>query len=300
MEIGEYDCELGQWRTVQRAADLRLRAYVHGYFASSSRLRGTVRERHVPSIEVPLLLNFGASHRRLDANGSKEWTSRDGAWVVGLHNKHQLTEALGERHFMVVRFTPVGAHLFLGLPMHLIANEALDLELINPALARIVMSRVSVAKTWTGRFAAMEALIAERVADAAAPRSIDSTWCRLVAADGRVALGSLAAEMDCSHRTLIARFRTYVGFPPKTIARLLRFNRAMRSLDKLSQTRAKAPASKPYVEADDAEDRHVDPIRWADLAADCGYFDQAHLIKEFREFAGSTPTVFLRRVAVLD
>ena len=300
MEAGEHKSELGQWQTVQRRADPRLRAYVHGYFASSSNLRMPLQERHIPSTEVPLLLNFGAPHRRLDAVGTGEWTSRDGVWVVGLHNRHQLTQAVGERHFMVVRFTPMGAYLFLGLPMHLIANEALDLELIDPALARVLVSRIGVARSWTDRFAAMESLIAERVAEAEMPFSVGAAWRKLMATDGRIALASLASEMDCSHRTLIARFRTCVGFPPKTIARLLRFNRAVRSLDRLSRTRANEPVSKPYLEVSRAEDRLVGAIQWADLAADCGYFDQAHLIREFREFSGSTPAAFLRQVSYLN
>ena len=79
----------------------------------------------------------------------------------------------------------------------------------------------------------MESLIAQRIAEAEMPCSVGLVWRRLVATDGRIALGSLAGEMDCSHRTLIARFRTCVGFPPKTIARLLRFNRAVRALDML-------------------------------------------------------------------
>src|SRR5262245_35824434 len=189
METAEHRSALGQWQTAQRPADPRLRAYVHGYAGSSSALHAPVQERHVPSTEVPLLLTFGAAHQRLDTAGSGEWTARDGVWVVGLHDRHQLTEAAGERHFMVVRFTPMGAHLFLGLPMHLIANQAVDLELIDPALARIVVSRIGVAGSWTDRFAAIELLIAERVADAAIPASIDWAWRRLVAADGRVALG---------------------------------------------------------------------------------------------------------------
>ncbi len=106
--------------------------------------------------------------------------------------------------------------------------------------------------------------------------------------------------MDCSHRTLIARFRTCVGFPPKTIARLPRFNRAVRSLSRLSGTRANEPVSKPYIEVRQAEDRSVGAIPWADLAADCGYFDQPHLVREFREFAGSTPAAFLRQVSDLN
>jgi hypothetical protein len=217
MDTAEHRSGLGQWQTAQRPADPRLRAYVHGYFGSSSNLRTPVQERHVPSTEVPLLLNFGAPHRRLDAVGPGTWTARDGAWVVGLHNKHQLTTAVGERQFMVVRLTPIGAHLFLGLPMYAIANEAVDLALIDPALARLLVSRLGAARSWTDRFAAMESLIAERVTDADLPDGIGFAWRRLVAADGRMALGSLASEVGCSHRALIARFRTCVGFPPKTI-----------------------------------------------------------------------------------
>jgi len=201
---------------------------------------------------------------------------------------------------MVVRFTPVGAHLFLRLPMHVIANEAVDLELIDPAFARVLVSRIGVARSWADRFAAMELLIAERVADAELPASIGFAWRRLVAADGRIALGSLASEMGCSHRTLIARFRAYVGVPPKTIARVLRFNRALRSLDRLSGTRGNEPPSKPYLAARQPEDPLVGAVPWADLAADCGYCDQAHLIKDFREFAGMTPDRFLRRTSFLS
>jgi AraC-like DNA-binding protein len=296
-KTGEHRSELGQWRTTQRLADPRLRAYVHGYFASSSSLHVAVRERHVPSPEVPLLLNFGAPHRRLDVEGPRGSTAHDGVWVVGLHDRHQLTKAAGEREFMVVRFTPLGAHLFLGIPMHLIANEAVDLALINPALARGLVSRIAAAGSWIDRFAAMEALIAERLTDAEIPASIGFAWHRLVAADGRIAIGSLASDAGCSHRTLIARFQTWVGLPPKTVARLLRFNRVLRSLDRLSRTRPNELVSKPYIEITQADDQPVHAIPWADLAADCRYVDQAHLIKDFREFAGSTPNAFLRQLS---
>lgn len=300
MDAGEHRSELGEWQTVQRTADSRLRAYVHGYVASSSRLRVPVQERHLPSPEVPLVLNFGEPHRRFDTAGAGEWTVRDGIWVAGLHKRHQLTSALGERHFMVVRFTPIGAHLFLGLPMHLIANEAVDLELIDPALSRLLVTRVGIAGSWTDRFDAMESLIANRLADARFPAAVGAAWRRLVAADGRVALGSLASEVGCSHRTLIARFETSVGFPPKTIARLLRFNRVMRSLGRLGRTRPDEPAGKPFIESRQPDDRLVGAVRWADVAADCGYVDQAHLIKEFREFAGTTPDAFRRRMSFQD
>lgn len=297
MEASEHNSELGQWQTVQRAADPRLRAYVHGYFASSSTLRVEVQERHLPSLEVPLVVNFGAPHFELDAANHGQLVAHDGAWVVGLHAHHQLTRAVGERHFMVVRFTPIGAHLFLRLPMHLITNGAIDLEQIDPALARTLKHALTRARTWTERFAAMEALIALRIANAEMSGAVPLVWRALVSTDGRSPLGPLADELDCSHRTLIARFRTCIGFSPKTVARLLRFNRVMRALDRASPARANESVGKPYIESTQTDEQRMDSIRWADIATDCGYFDQAHLIKDFREFAGSTPDAFLRRVS---
>jgi transcriptional regulator GlxA family with amidase domain len=72
-----------------------------------------------------------------------------------------------------------------------------------------------------------------------------------------------------SHRRLIARFRDQIGLAPKTFARVIRFDRAVRQL------------------------RTATSRSFAEIAFDCGYFDQAHMNREFREFAGTTPGTFV-------
>jgi hypothetical protein len=106
-----------------------------------------VPERHLPTAEVPLFINFGAPHRSVD-RGAAQWTTHDGTWVVGVQRHHRAVAAVGTREFMIVRFTPIGAHRFLDVPMTLLAGAVIELALIRPALARMVDSRVRAAQRW--------------------------------------------------------------------------------------------------------------------------------------------------------
>lgn len=149
---------------------------------------------------------------------------------------------------MVVRFTPFGAHLFLGLPLHAIANRAVDLDRIDAALARRVVHRIAAAGSWNAPFAPMDALIGERLSGRAIPAFVDAAWRRLAQADGRLLIGALVSHPGCSHRRLIAGFERYVGLSPKKTARVLRFNRVLRALDRLGHMGEGEHASKPYLD----------------------------------------------------
>ena len=96
----------------------------------------------------------------------------------------------------------------------------------------------------------------------------------LARSGGRAAIGALAGELGWSHRRLIARFRDADGMPPKRVARILRFERLT-----------------ALIGADPA-------FGWARAAAECGFADQAHLVREVRDLSGLTPTRLLADPAV--
>ena len=94
-------------------------------------------------------------------------------------------------------------------------------------------------------------------------------WERLLATRGAVPVGRIADEVGWSHKHLIARFRQQVGLRPKTAARLVRFDGVWRRLDGRR------------------------PLDWGLVAREAGYADQAHLVRDFHQFTGTTPTRFL-------
>ena len=105
------------------------------------------------------------------------------------------------------------------------------------------------------------------------PASPDVSWAwrRLTEAEGCVRIGELTEELRCSHRHLTTRFREQLGLAPKAFAKILRFDRAVCRL------------------------RREGGESLAQIAHECGYYDQAHFNRDFRQFAGVTPTALLAR-----
>jgi transcriptional regulator GlxA family with amidase domain len=118
----------------------------------------------------------------------------------------------------------------------------------------------------------MDQFLLRRLASGPRPSpEVGWAWRRLVASDGAAPISRIADEVGWSHRHLIARFRQQVGLTPKIGARLVRLDAVWRHIEKRG------------------------PLDWGQVAADAGYADQAHLIRDFRQFTGTTPAEFLAR-----
>lgn len=223
------------------------------------RADGPVRRSELPGGRIVLVVSFGPS---MDIDG-RRFTS----FAAGLHDTPALTEHAGLGHGIQAYLSPLGARRFFGMPMAELTRQVVELEdLIGPA-ARELAGRLAEAPGWAARFAIFERAIAERVLEAP-PSSpeLEWAWQRLVATGGAASVGTLAEELGWSRRHFTSTFREQLGMPPKALARIVRFERAVERL------RAGADL--------------------ADLALDCGYYDQAHFNRDFRAFAGATPTEY--------
>ena len=217
--------------------------------------------REGPGRDVVLLISFG-----------DEW-SIDGdrltSFAAGLRDRQVTTRHEGRSHGIHVNVSPPAARRLLGLPLHELAYRQVPLEdvLDEPFLAE----QLHDADEWDERFRLLDRALARRLAvSPPASSEVEWAWRRLVASHGGVRVGALAEALGWSRKRLAARFREEVGLPPKTAARVLRFERA-----------------RELAERGERPD-------WARIALEAGYYDQSHLINDFRAIAGRTPETFFQ------
>jgi AraC-like DNA-binding protein len=197
--------------------------------------------------------------------------------IGGLHTAPALIDHDGSQSGIQLALSPLGARALLNLPAGEIAEIDVHGEAILGGLAAQVHAELHELGTWPDRFALLERVLRDRLAAADEIASVSDeirfAWRRLLATGGTTSVADLAAQTGWSDRHLRARFRAEVGLGPKEAARVIRFDRARRILQRRSWT--------------------GQPLALADLAAVGGYFDQAHLDRDFRQLAGCPPTTWL-------
>jgi AraC-like DNA-binding protein len=187
--------------------------------------------------------------------------------------QYAVTETDGAQEGAQAMLTVPGARRLLGRPLGEVGDRLIEPgDLLGATAVREITGRLLEAPTHGHRLAILEQAMASRFAnETTAPRDLEWAWHRLKASAGCMRISVLAAELGCGRKHLTVRFHQEFGIPPKLFARILRFDRAMRLL-------CCGPS-----------------LGCAQLAAICGYADQAHLVLEVHAFAGSPPTAFLRR-----
>lgn len=249
----------------RRLPDPRLQGIVSDICGYREMTPGHMRNVEYASLTVPLVISF-AEPFAIGLGKAPGDNDRFASFAAGLFAGPVVIESFGGACCVQVNFTPLGARRFFRLPMSELADSMVVLDDVLGAQGLALREKLGNAPDWTTRFDMAEAFVTARLENAAeTPLEIAWAYDRIIASGGRTRIASIAERLGWSRKHLAGSFSNAIGIGPKTLSRIVRFNRAL------------GLSRQPTVD-------------WAGIAADCGYADQAHLVREFRDLAGETPT----------
>jgi AraC-like DNA-binding protein len=232
---------------------------------------GARPERILPDGCVELILNFGDRFLQ-HVGGDKCLQPRN--FIVGQMTGPILISASGAVELLGIRFQPGGTRPFLDLPAHEITDQVVELGSLSCGFERRLLQACARAVNLDQKIAAVDAYLVSRLSESKFDAHLLSLPASIVDCRGLVSVDRLASHAGVSSRQLERRFRQEVGIGPKLLARIVRFQQVFRAVDQAN------PA-------------------WSEVAVECGYYDQAHLIRDFNQFAQQTPAVLFAAQSAL-
>jgi AraC-like DNA-binding protein len=178
---------------------------------------------------------------------------------------------MGHDHLMVhVGFKTGGLHKLTGVPMHLLLDQGYDAsDVLGPDVPHL-LEQLRNTPNQDQMVKQVEAFLWKKLKASSSPLPFDKALAQLVGATGNMPIEQVA-DLGClSLKQFERKCRERIGLPPKVFARLIRFSNAYR----LRETRP--------------------DLSWTQISYASGYFDQMHLIRDFKEFAGVTPGIITK------
>ncbi|MFN8344082.1 MAG: helix-turn-helix domain-containing protein [Spirosomataceae bacterium] len=192
------------------------------------------------------------------------------AWVSGVRNAFISISALPYSSMFVIRFRPGMAYPFLQLPIHELNGQVIDADLIFGNRFGEIREQLLASPSPQGKFVVMERFLSERSKGFTdIPPVVAFGIQQIIQQPTTTQIQQLAEKTGYSHKHFLSLFAKYVGLSPKPFLRVIKFQHTLQSIEQ---------ATVP---------------NWSQLALDCGYYDQAHFINDFRAFSGLTPKEYM-------
>jgi AraC-like DNA-binding protein len=228
------------------------------------------KERLMPQGTVELVINLHENQCRVyDRVHQDEFQTFPGALVCGPHSNFFIIDTASQAEVLGVHFRPGGMFPFLKLPADELQNQHVGLDALWRAHAGELRERVLAAPTPRCKVQVLEQFLMTQALKPLSRNTAVGFALREFQRCEIPAVGAVTEQIGMSARRFIQVFSQEVGLAPKLFCRVQRFQQVLQIVHR---------------------GREVD---WAEIALSCGYFDQAHFIHDFKEFAGINPTAYL-------
>ena len=252
---------------IDRVPNPPLDAFVASIWFCQGSPRPHTLERVLPFGAAQLIVNLKEDQTRVyrPESGFRCETS-SGTILAGIQSRYSVIDTAEQECVLGVSFKPDGTTPFFRVPAHEARDADMPLELLwGRCRATDLREQLLEAPTPHAKIGVMERTLAA-MCRLPGPDRVVTFAVDAFTRDCDVRIAAVADKTGLSPKRFIERFKTAVGLSPKRYCRVLRFQKVL--------ARANGDAR----------------VDWTRVAMDCGYFDQAHFIHDFRAFAGLTPT----------
>ncbi|MCE7040356.1 helix-turn-helix domain-containing protein [Dyadobacter sp. CY312] len=245
-----------------------LTALVKCYWTLESPKEKTPRRNAiVPDGCMKMIFHYGDVYRHYSENG--DCTTLPRCFVIGQLTRHYEVEPAGETGTFFVCFHPNGFLPFATMPIKEMENTAVPLDKLFGSDGQEIAEKILYAGTTQERIDLIETFLFNRLADKnTADFIVKSTIETILTANGQLTVDELSRKTNTNRRQLERKFSATVGLSPKQLSKTIRLQATLKTL--LTQKVTSLTG----------------------LAYEGEYYDQAHFIKDFKEFTGITPKEF--------
>jgi AraC-like DNA-binding protein len=228
------------------------------------------KERLMPDGSVELVINLNEDETRIyDRENMDKCDRLPGTVLCGPHSSFFVIDTAEQDSVIGIHFKPGGAFPFFKLPADELLNQHVSLEDLWGPEARVVRERLLEAPTPEIKFQVLEECLVEQTAKRMERhRAVNQALALFRNIHTAPAMADVSNQIGISSRRFIQLFSNEVGLTPKLFCRVRRFQQVLQTL------------------------RTGTKFDWAEIAADCGYYDQAHFIHDFKAFSGINPTTY--------
>jgi AraC-like DNA-binding protein len=222
----------------------------------------------LPSRHAHLIISLGEPIDVLRMPDPAAPAGRFTALVSGLHDAPATVRRGSTFEGVHVFLQPFGVQALLGVPGSELASRAFDLSELWGNVCGDVVEQLQDAPTWRARFAVLDEVFIRALTPIEHPAPLLWAWEQLAVSHGSEPIEHLAQSIGWSRRHFTTRFRSELGVTPKTAARIFRFERACRLIKGVR-------------------------LPLAEVAVICGYYDQAHMTRDWGALAGCSPRAWI-------
>ncbi|MBX7482122.1 helix-turn-helix domain-containing protein [Qipengyuania qiaonensis] len=225
------------------------------------------QNRELPSLEPTLIFNTGAPISIVDASGHVLDVGTGDAFFAGLHRRFCFSRCAGSQSGIHVRLSPQAAIRLLGAGAAAVADHAVAVRHMPESGLAAALARYGPPDL-ARPYETVGLLIEEALVEAPGVSS-ETSWCINQLQQPGASVTAIARELGWSRRKIVDRCRDVLGITPKTFVRIARYRRLLATLDSAEMS-------------------------WVDRAIDAGYYDQSHMLRDFAEFTGVSPTAYCK------